>query len=51
TWGGKEPVEVGGEPRTFLEDGDTVTISATAPAADGGRLGLGEVRGRIIPAG
>ncbi|MVZ99196.1 fumarylacetoacetase [Actinomadura sp. LD22] len=50
TWGGREPVEVGGEPRTFLEDGDTVTISATAPAPSGARLGLGAVTGRILPA-
>ncbi|MER6810004.1 fumarylacetoacetase, partial [Spirillospora sp. NPDC000708] len=50
TWGGKEPVEVGGEPRTFLEDGDTVTISATAPGPGGARLGLGAVTGRVLPA-
>ncbi|THV28728.1 fumarylacetoacetase [Glycomyces paridis] len=51
TWGGKEPVEVGeGSPRTFLEDGDTVTITATAPAASGGTIGLGEVTGTIQPA-
>ncbi|RZQ60975.1 fumarylacetoacetase [Amycolatopsis suaedae] len=50
TWGGKEPVRVGGEERTFLEDGDEVVISATAPGADGGRIGFGEVRGRILPA-
>ncbi|MBO2463359.1 fumarylacetoacetase [Actinomadura violacea] len=50
TWGGKEPLEVGGEPRTFLEDGDTVTISATAPGPGGARLGLGAVTGRVLPA-
>jgi fumarylacetoacetase len=50
TWGGAEPVTVGGAPRTFLEDGDTVTISATAPGAAGGRIGLGEVTGAIRPA-
>jgi fumarylacetoacetase len=50
TWGGAEPVDVNGEQRTFLQDGDEVSISATAPAADGGRLGFGEVRGRILPA-
>jgi fumarylacetoacetase len=36
-----------GSTRSFLEDGDTVTISATAPAADGGLLSLGEVTGTI----
>ncbi|MFV2172733.1 fumarylacetoacetase [Actinomadura sp. LOL_016] len=50
TWGGREPLEVGGEPRAFLMDGDEVVLSATAPAADGTRLGFGEVRGRVHPA-
>ncbi|TDC61289.1 fumarylacetoacetase, partial [Actinomadura sp. GC306] len=50
TWGGKEPVTVNGEPRTFLEDGDEVTITATAPGPSGTRIGFGEVTGRIRPA-
>jgi fumarylacetoacetase len=50
TWGGAEPVEVGGEPRTFLEDGDEVVVTASAPGLDGTRIGFGEVRGRIRPA-
>lgn len=50
TWGGAEPVTVAGEQRTFLEDGDEVAISATAPGAAGGRIGFGEVRARILPA-
>jgi fumarylacetoacetase len=51
SWGGREPVElVDGRSRTFLEDGDTVTISATAPAVDGSRLSLGEVAGTVLPA-
>ncbi|MGX6601390.1 fumarylacetoacetase [Micromonosporaceae bacterium Da 78-11] len=50
TWGGTEPVEVGDEKRTFLEDGDEVVISATAPGPDGTRIGFGSVRGRIRPA-
>jgi fumarylacetoacetase len=50
TWGGAEPLPVNGEPRTFLEDGDTVTITATAPAADGARIGFGEVTGTILAA-
>ncbi|RVW07383.1 fumarylacetoacetase [Prescottella agglutinans] len=50
TWGGAEPVEVAGEQRTFIQDGDEVSISATAPGANGGRIGFGEVRGRILPA-
>ncbi|WP_307816574.1 fumarylacetoacetase [Nocardioides limicola] len=50
TWGGTEPVEVAGEPRTFVEDGDEVVLRATAPGSDGGRIGFGEARGRILPA-
>lgn len=47
TWGGKEPVAVAGQERTFLEDGDEVVLRATAPGRDGTRLGFGEARGRI----
>ena len=50
TWGGAEPVTVGGEQRTFLEDGDEVVITASAPGPGGTRLGFGEARGRILPA-
>jgi fumarylacetoacetase len=50
SWGGREPFTSGGRERTFLEDGDVVTIRATAPGALGGRLALGEVTGRILPA-
>jgi fumarylacetoacetase len=49
SWGGKEPFTVAGQERTFLEDGDEVTIRATAPGARGGRISLGEVTGRILP--
>lgn len=48
TWGGRDPVTLAdGSVRTFLEDGDTITITATAPGADGSRVGLGEVTGTI----
>jgi fumarylacetoacetase len=51
TWNGAEPLKLSdGSERSFLEDGDTVTISATAPAVGGGRLSLGEVTGTIHPA-
>jgi fumarylacetoacetase len=51
TWGGSEPVRLGeGLERTFLEDGDTVEISATAPGPGGAVLGLGEVTGTIAAA-
>lgn len=47
SWGGSEPIDVNGQKRTFLEDGDEVVISASAPGNDVRRIGLGEVRGRI----
>jgi fumarylacetoacetase len=50
TWNGTEPVRLSdGTTRQFLEDGDTVTIRATAPGTDGVRIGFGEVSGRIGP--
>jgi fumarylacetoacetase len=52
TWNGTEPLKVaGGSTRTFLEDGDTVTITATAPGLGGTRIGLGEVTGTVRPYG
>jgi fumarylacetoacetase len=50
TWGGREPITVRGEERTFLLDGDEVVIHASAPGAAGGRIGFGAVTGRIRPA-
>lgn len=51
TWGGTEPVRLQGNgKRTFLCDGDTVVLEATAPATDGGRLTLAEVSGTVLPA-
>jgi fumarylacetoacetase len=49
SWGGNQPyVLPDGSVRTFLEDGDEVVITASAPAADGGRLSFGEVSGVIV---
>jgi fumarylacetoacetase len=51
SWGGAKPLTLGdGSTRTYLEDGDTVTLSATAPGALGGRIALGEVTGTVRPA-
>jgi fumarylacetoacetase len=51
TWGGKEQLTLaGGEQRSFLEDGDTVVISAQAPGVDGSVVGLAEVAGTVRPA-
>jgi fumarylacetoacetase len=47
SWGGKQPF---GDDRTFLEDGDEVVLRASAPGANGGRIALGEVAGRVEPA-
>ncbi|WKG09260.1 fumarylacetoacetase [Nocardia sp. PE-7] len=49
SWGGTESITVGGQARTFLADGDQVTITATAPGTERRRIGLGEVGGRILP--
>ncbi|MDX2709167.1 fumarylacetoacetase [Streptomyces sp. PA03-6a] len=49
TWNGEEPlVLTDGTKRTFLEDGDELVISATAPGPDGTRIGFGEVAGRVV---
>ena len=51
SWGGAEPLTLAdGSVRTFLEDADEVTITATAPGASGTRIGFGEVTGQILPA-
>ncbi|GAB2481777.1 fumarylacetoacetase [Jatrophihabitans fulvus] len=50
SWGGAEPFEVAGQPRTFLLDGDEVVLRYSAPSTGGGTLALGEVRGRVLPA-
>ncbi|MER7815114.1 fumarylacetoacetase [Streptomyces sp. NPDC096153] len=50
TWNGRDPLELPFGKRTFLEDGDEVTLTAWAPGPDGVRVGLGEVTGRIAPA-
>ncbi|HEX6195753.1 MAG TPA: fumarylacetoacetase [Jiangellaceae bacterium] len=49
SWNGTEPVALDdGTTRSFLDDGDEVTISATAPGPDDSRIGLGAVTGRIV---
>ena len=39
-----------GTTRTFLDDGDVVSITAGAPGPNGTRIGFGEVTGRVSPA-
>ena len=51
SWGGREPFTLSsGREVAFLEDGDEVTMVATAPGPDGSRIGIAEVTGRILPA-
>lgn len=49
---GAEPVSLpNGDTRAFLEDGDEVTLRAFAERAGAVRIGFGECRGVITPAG
>jgi fumarylacetoacetase len=49
--GGKSPLTLAsGETRTFLEDGDEISITATAAAEGFVSIGFGECRARILPA-
>lgn len=51
SWGGRESITLtDGSSRTFLEDGDTVAITATAPGEDGSVVGIAEVVGTVLPA-
>ncbi|MFF2650865.1 fumarylacetoacetase [Streptomyces sp. NPDC058045] len=50
TGNGSRPLQLPDGERTFLADGDEVTMTAWAPGPDGTRIGLGEVTGRITPA-
>ena len=51
TWRGSQPLDLAdGETRTFLQDGDRVTMTGWCQG-DGYRVGFGEVTGRVLPAG
>jgi len=48
--GGKQPIQLAsGETRSFLEDGDEVTLKAWCEADRAVRIGLGECVGRVVP--
>ncbi|MDM0091116.1 MULTISPECIES: fumarylacetoacetase [unclassified Variovorax] len=50
TFGGKQPLTLpNGERRTFLEDGDTLTLRGYCERAGAVRIGLGEVSGTVLP--
>ena len=49
--GGKQPVELPtGETRSFLDDGDEITLSAWCEAEGAVRIGFGECVGRVVAA-
>jgi fumarylacetoacetase len=49
-WKGTRPIALpNGELRSFLEDGDCVTLTGWCQG-DGYRVGFGEVTGQILPA-
>ena len=51
TWSGQEPLTLqDGSTRTFLEDGDTIILRASAPGPAGTVIGLGECVGTIAAA-
>ncbi len=50
SWGGKDPLSLEtGEARSFLEDGDTLTLSGSAQG-DGYTIGFGTCHGTVLPA-
>ncbi len=50
SWGGKEPLTLdSGETRTFIEDGDTLTLHGAAKG-DGYTIGFGDCTGTLLPA-
>jgi fumarylacetoacetase len=51
TWRGTEPLSLpSGEQRRFLEDGDEIIMKGFCEREGFHRIGLGECRGRILPA-
>ncbi len=51
TEGGKKPLELpGGETRTWLEDGDTVTLAGWCEKPGAARIGFGTCVGTVLPA-
>ena len=50
SWGGKEPITLDtGEERSFIEDGDTLTLTGAAHG-DGHKIGFGDCTGTLLPA-
>ena len=50
SWGAKEPFTLDtGETRSFVEDGDTLTLTGAA-IGDGYRIGFGDCTGQVLAA-
>jgi fumarylacetoacetase len=49
SWGGKEPIEIEGGTRTFIEDNDTLVLKGAAQG-DGYKIGFGDCAGQVLPA-
>jgi fumarylacetoacetase len=50
--GGSRPIAVGkDEQRTFLEDGDQITITGCCTSSSHPRIGFGQAVGRVLPSG
>lgn len=48
SWGGERPIKLAKTTRSFLEDGDTVTLRGYAQTEDF-RIGFGDCRGTVLP--
>ncbi|WP_038014018.1 fumarylacetoacetase [Thalassobaculum salexigens] len=48
TWNGRDPIDLGGVSRTFIEDGDTLTLRGWCEGEY--RVGFGECAGTVLPA-
>jgi fumarylacetoacetase len=52
TWNGERPIELpGGERRSFLEDGDEITLRGWCEKRGARRIGFGAARGRVANGG
>jgi len=49
SWGGKQPFTIDGGTRSFIEDGDTLTLRGAA-VGDGYLIGFGDCSGQVLPA-
>lgn len=47
---GRLPMDINGEQRTFLEDGDTITFSGVCGDDEESLVGFGQCSGTIFPA-